>query len=451
MMRPLFMIAAAVTIIYSARSFVRSGELVTGSGAALAFGFLLIAAVHVGEIAHKVRIPHLTGFLLCGLFFGPEVLSLISRQMLSDLAMVKGTAVGIVALLAGCELHFRSLSSRLSAVAWTSLCSLAIAGTLLIALLYAVTSTLPATAGYTSTERAVISLLGANVLCAFSPAVVIGVITETRARGPLSELCMSIVVMADLVIVVSFSLSSALAAATFPQLTASPVLSTLVVHFLGSAAAGLLVGATLAVYVRRVNARTGLLVFALLFVVAEAGRAVHLDPLLVGLTAGLFLANATPREGEDVVHAMQPVTLPTFAIFFAVIGAEIHLRAFLHVAPFAIVAAITRAAGIYAGARYGARRSGSVAPETGRLVPFGLFPQAGVAIALAVLVLNGFPPWGRVIGTILLGSIVVNELVGPVLFRLALARAGEVNDDPHDDQSRISGSANQVPAVTPSS
>jgi hypothetical protein len=53
-------------------------------------------------------------------------------------------------------------------------------------------------------------------------------------------------------------------------------------------------------------------------------------------------------------------------------------------------------------------------------------PQAGVAIALAVLVLNGFPPWGRVLGTVLLGSIIVNELIGPVLFRMALARAGEI-------------------------
>ncbi|MEO8382430.1 MAG: hypothetical protein ABI779_22410 [Acidobacteriota bacterium] len=62
------------------------------------------------------------------------------------------------------------------------------------------------------------------------------------------------------------------------------------------------------------------------------------------------------------------------------------------------------------------------------------FVLAGVAIALAVLVLNGFPPWGHVLGTVLLGSVVVNELVGPVLFRLALARAGEIPEsDPATD------------------
>jgi Kef-type K+ transport system membrane component KefB len=428
MMRSFALVAAAMTIIYSARSFVRSGELATGSGAALAFGFLLIAAIQMGEVAHKLRIPHLTGFLLCGLLFGPEVLSLVSKQMIGELAIVKGTAVGLIALLAGSELNFRAFASRVPAILWTTIFSVSLAGILLFALFYFVTGVLPATAAFSTTERVVVAILGANVLCAFSPAVVIGVISETRARGPLSELCMSIVVVADLIIVLTFSLSSALARATFPEVAASPIFSTLAMHLLGSATAGLLFGATLALYVRRVHARTGLLVFAVLFVIAEAGRAIHLDPLLVGLTAGLFLANLAPRESHEVVESMQPVAVPTFAIFFAVIGAEVHLRAFLHVAPFAVAAAIIRAAGIFAGARFGAGWSKRVSNEVARLVPFGLLPQAGVAIALAILVLNGFPPWGGVIGTILLGSIVVNELLGPVLFRLALVRAGEVSD-----------------------
>ena len=107
------------------------------------------------------------------------------------------------------------------------------------------------------------------------------------------------------------------------------------------------------------------------------------------------------------------------------VGAELHLRAFIHVAPFAVVAAIVRATGIFIGTKIGVVIS-DVDRTHGRLVPLGLLPQAGVAIALAVLVLNDFHPWGRVLGTVLLGSIVVNELVGPVLFRYALSKAGEI-------------------------
>lgn len=412
-------------LAYGARSFVPAGQTITGSGAALAFGFLLIAALQIAQLAERVRFPHLTGYLLCGLLFGPQVLRIVSQPMVDDLALVKGTAVGLIALLAGCELNFRRLWPSLRAITSISLMTIAAAGVLLTALFFWIASILPATASYGVYERLAIAVVCANVLAAFSPAVVIGLITETRAAGPLSQLCMSIVVLADLAMVITFSITTSLARTVFPTAQDSGGMSALVEHIFGSIVAGVIVGIVLAVYVRRVQTRTGLMVFALLFVVAEGGRALHLDPLLVGLTAGLLLENASPVGGESIVRATQALTLATFAIFFAVVGAEIHLDAFLHVAPFAAVAAIVRALAIFGGS-YAGSALGRVPKPVARLVPLGLLPQAGVAIALAVLVLNDFEPWGRVLGTVLLGSIVVNELIGPILFRIALGRAGEI-------------------------
>jgi Kef-type K+ transport system membrane component KefB len=234
-----------------------------------------------------------------------------------------------------------------------------------------------------------------------------------------------VVVIADLVIVVSFSLTSAFAHAVFPAAAKGVGFEALVPHIFGSIFIGALLGLLLAIYVRLVGVRSGLFMFAMLFIIAEAGRPLHLNPLLVGLAAGLFLENLTPIGGEQIVKEARPVTLATFAIFFAVIGAEVQLRAFLHVAPFALAAAAARAVGIYGGTLIAARH-GRLDPVLTRNVPFGLLPHAGVAIALAVLVLNDFQPWGQVLGTVLLGSIVVNQMIGPVLFRIALQRAGEI-------------------------
>jgi Kef-type K+ transport system membrane component KefB len=423
--RALFNLAMIVVLAYGARSFLPRGENLTGSGAALAFGFLLVAALQIARIADRVRFPHLTGYLLCGLIFGPEVLGIISRPMLSDLALVKGTAVGLIALLAGCELNFRRLKPVMPAITSISLVTMVMVFTTLWGLFFWLTAIIPVTSGYGTVARAAIALVGANVLATFSPAVVIGLIRETRAAGPLSQLCMSVVVVADLIIVITFAVTTSLTRLFFPSADRGSGFEALLEHIFGSIVVGLVVGGILAVYVRRVNIRPGLMVFALLFIVAEAGRALHVDPLLAGLAAGLLLENASRVEAKEIVRATEPVTLPTFVIFFAVIGAEIQLGAFFHVAPFALAAAAVRAAGIFAGARAGARLV-RLPEEISRLVPFGLLPQAGVAIALAVLVLNDFEPWGRVIGTVLLGSIVVNELLGPVLFRIALARAGEI-------------------------
>lgn len=423
--RALLNLLMITALAYGARSFMPKGESITGSGAALAFGFLLIAALQIGHLADRVRLSQLTGWLVCGLLFGPQVLDIVSQPMLADLAILKGTAVGLIALLAGCELNVAKLRPALRAITSISLATIVAGAVTLWALFFWIASIVPVSAGYSAFERAAIALVCANVLAAFSPAVVIAVITETRSAGPLSQLCMSIVVLADLAMVIAFSLTTSVARNLFPSAQTQGQPAALVEHIFGSIAVGAIVGLVLAVYNRRVGTRTGLLVFALLFIVAEAGRVLHLDPLLVGLTAGLFVENLSPVSGEEITHAAQPVTLPTFALFFAVVGAEVHLQAFLHVAPFALAAAAVRAAAIFGGNYIGAR-IGRVPREIARLVPFGLLPQAGVTTALAVLVLNDFPPWGRVLGTILLGSIVVNQLIGPVLLRAALSRAEEI-------------------------
>ena len=422
MTRALIILTIVTAMTYGTLSFLPSGSPIPGSGAALAFGFLLIAALQVARVGEPLRFPHLTGYLLCGLLFGPEGFGLVSARMLGDLALIKGTAVGLIALLAGCELNLRRLRPKLREITAISAGTMIASAVMLIALFFWITSVLPATADFSLMERVAVTLIAVNVLCAFSPSVVIAIISETRARGPLSELCMSIVIVADLAIVLTFSLTSTFARNVFPTEGSAAGVQALFAHIFGSMAVGVLFGAVLWVYVRRVKERTGLFTFALLFIAAEAGRALHLDPLLVGLSMGLFIENVTPIAGEEVVEALQPVTIPTFVIFFAVIGAEIQLQAFLHVAPFAIAAAILRAIGIYGGAIYAAGRSLGVS------VGHGLVSQAGVALALSVLILNDFEPWGRVVGTILLGCIVVNQLVGPILFRRALAKAGEISE-----------------------
>jgi Kef-type K+ transport system membrane component KefB len=188
---------------------------------------------------------------------------------------------------------------------------------------------------------------------------------------------------------------------------------------------GALLGVVLAVYVARVGRKIGLFVFAVLFVVAEAGGVVHLDPLLAGLAAGLFLENVSDVGGDRVAREIEPVSLPTFAVFFGVVGAEIHVHDFLQVAPWALACAAVRAAGLSVGAVTTGRRM-RLDPDLVRRIPYGLLPQAGVAIALALLVKQKFPPFGEGLSTLILGTIVVNELVGPVLWRAALVGAGEV-------------------------
>jgi Kef-type K+ transport system membrane component KefB len=461
LIRAIIVLCLVAGITFAARSFLPSDATITGSGAALAFGFLLLAALQTGHVFHVLRLPHLTGFLLCGAIFGPQVLDLITAPMLKDLGLVKNVAVGLIALTAGCELNFRTLRPRIKSIGAISALGLLFSGVFLFSATFLAARYLSDFPGLaflaskTVAQQAVISLVITNVLIALSPAVVMGILSESRAQGPLSELCLSIVVLADLVVAISFSFSDSAVRAAFPDLGGhSSVFGALAVHILGSMAVGAFVGLVFALYIQRVALRIGLFVFAVCFVVAEAGTSLHLDPLLVGLSAGLFLENVSPVSGHEVIQQTEVAAMPVFAVFFAVIGAEVHLDAFLAVAPFAIAAAAVRASGITLGARLGGRLAG-VNPAIVRRVPFGMFPQAGIALALAGLVKRSFPPWGEAASTLLLGTIVVNESVGPVLFRLALSRAGEIGKRPGNKNSHASipdrahHAANAVAATEP--
>src|SRR5205085_2113776 len=112
-----------------------------------------------------------------------------------------------------------------------------------------------------------------------------------RAKGPLSEICVPLVVVADLTIVITFSLTNAIAHAVFPAGGSNTGVGGLAWHIFGSIFAGIVYGSVLAVYITRVKDRIALFVFGTLFVISEGAGALHLDPLLVGLTAGLFLEN----------------------------------------------------------------------------------------------------------------------------------------------------------------
>lgn len=451
MIRPALVLAFIIVLTVAARSFFPQGATGIGAaGAALGFGFILLAAIQTGHIFHALHLPHLTGFILCGAIVGPEVLGFINAETVADLAPMKRVAVGLIGLLAGCELNVRALRPRLRTIAIFAGSGMFGAFVIIFSVFAVVLVKLPATAAMPLAQRLVVALICANALVAFSPPVVIGVINEVRARGPLTEICVPLVVVADLLIVISFSLTSAVAHSVFPSEGSASGVFALLWHVFGSIGGGLIYGLVLALYLTRVKERVALFVFGTLFVIAEGSAALHIDPLLVGLTAGLFLENISPVSGEEVVHETELAATPVFTLFFAVIGAELHVHAFLSVVGFSVLAAIARASGVFLGTRIAGGLAASQ-PVVRKFIAFSMLPQAGIALALATAVKSTFKPWGEAVGTILLGTVVVNEVLGPILFRAALVRAGEMPPEEEPPTSSEPPAAEPVAEATTTS
>jgi len=235
-------------------------------------------------------------------------------------------------------------------------------------------------------------------------------------------------VIADLVVILLFAPISAVARTLFGGSADVPaMIATLSWEIGGSLFVGVLAGALLVLYFRKVRVDAAFLLLAVTFVIAEVGSRLGLDPLLVALAAGAFVRNTS--EVADELHAqLQISALPVYVLFFCLAGASLHADALAVIWLPATLIASVRAFGLLAGARLGARLTGAPMAVQ-RFVGFGLLPQAGLAQALAILFNRMFPEFADEAGALVLSVVTLNVIFSPVAYRFALVRAGEVGKE----------------------
>jgi len=391
------------------------------------FGILLLAAETLGSLAHDLRAPRIVGYLAAGMMLGPSVLGIIPAHVLGDLGMMKRLAVGLIGLLAGMELRLPDLQRR-----WRVVMSVVGAQLVIVPLLVLLTVVLgrswfPFAAGLGTGDLILVGLLFGSLLAVNSPMVTLALLTETRAEGPVAKTVLGVVLVADVAVIFLLSFLLGIAQGNLggdaPSLWA--VLFGVVKDVGVSLVAGAVVGGLLTLYLRYV--RQQLVLFAVLIVFAAAGAAgaLHFELMLSLLVAGFLVENVAPVRAEPLLRALSDIAWPVFVVFFALAGAELPVAAFLSLWPVVVGVAGIRAFGIWLAARVGTRR-GRAEPAVASWAWLGLVSQAGVALGLATIVADRLPGVGVAIQLITVGVIAVNETVGPVLFRLALARAQEL-------------------------
>lgn len=418
----ILILLAVVGLMTAARSFEVVGRSI-GSGTALTVGFLLLTAYMMGWVAKNLGMPKLTGYLIAGLFAGDSVMALIPDGASGDLKIFTGVAVSLIALTAGTELEMKTMRPLLRTVGW--LTGLAGVGTVVVlgGAAFLMRDLLPFMDGLDGAGVVAMCAVLGVVMSANSPAVVVALRTEMAADGPLCRTVLGVVVMGDLLVIVLFGAVGAAAAPYLGSESDQGALVHLVWHIGGSLMIGAGVAGILYLFLRFVAQGTALFVVALAFVVAEVGARIGLDPLLVSLSAGILVRNLT-KHGDDLHEAIEGSSLPVYLVFFAAAGASIHLDVLAVIGIPALILVVVRAASFLGLARLGATLAGAE-PVVRKFVGFGLLPQAGLALALGLLMVKTFPAVGEGAGTLVLGVVALNEMIMPIIYRQALIRAGE--------------------------
>ena len=400
------------------------------SSTLLTFGFLILAAYTIGEIATRLRLPKIVGYLAAGVIFGPSVLDTVTIESHAELRPVSALAIALIAFLAGAELRWSEVRERGAVIAKILFAEFGLSFFAIGLLLIGLRDYIPFLRDAAQNQMIAFSLIFAAIAIVHSPAVTMALLTETGARGPVARTTLGVVLVSDVVVVLLFSGVLALARYLVPPggSEASPVSLGLVAWEIGGAVLiGAILGGAVALYLRFVRRELFLFAIIVAFFGAEIARLTHVETLLTLLTAGFVMENVSRNgEGEILRHAMERSAAPVFVVFFALAGAEMALRDVAALWLLIIPIVIVRGAAMWAGTQLGARWAG--ARREGRYVWMGLISQAGVAIGLASVVVQIYPNRGAQIQTLFLAVLAINQTLGPILFRHALVASGELDE-----------------------
>jgi len=392
-----------------------------------ALGLLLLAGDLLAEIVERFKLPHLTGYLFAGLMLGPHGLGTVSHHAIESLSLVNALALALIALSAGGELTLgllgRSARSLFAATGTQLLICLPIAtlGFFLMRPFF------PFLEGYDASGVFAVALMWGVLAISRSPAATLGLIAQVRPDGPLTRYALSVVIAFDIVVLLVFSLVVELGRSLLsPDLPFGlAALETTGMEIIGSIAAGTTLGLIVTAFLKMVGRQLILFLLVIAYGMTEFCAYFNYDALLLFVVAGFVTANVSQRGGERLLEAVSQGGRVVYVVFFALAGAHLDLPLLAELWPVALGLAGLRVAGTWLAVRAGSR----IARDPEPIRRFGWMPlvsQAGVTIGMAVIIAEVFASSiGPSLRALTIAVVGINEAVGPILFKIALDRAGE--------------------------
>ena len=417
----------------------------------LAIGVAMFAGLFLSRLTSKFNLPDVTSYLVAGLLVGPLCLGQLgipglgfdSFEFVDSMSLVSDVALGFIAFAIGSEFRVSALRKTGRQATIIAIFQ-ALSATILVDL------ALMAAHLFLGDKLPVSTciILGA-IATATAPAATLMVVNQYKAKGPLTDILLPIVALDDAVGLIVFAISNGIARAL---ISGSVSMVSLLVNPLIEILASLLLGAALGWLFSAVekffNSGSKRLSLAVTFVVICAalsklnfelpgGVEIGFSSLLVCMMCGTLFCNLCDFS-EEIMYKTDRWTAPIYVLFFVLSGAELDLRVFgdLAVVGIGIIYIVARSAGKILGATVSAR---AVRCEESicKYLGITLLPQAGVALGMSVTVAAEFGEEGAIIRSIVLFSVLIYELVGPILTKIALTAAGDIKPKPDIKRGRV--------------
>jgi len=380
----------------------------------LVIGILLLTGYAAHAVGKRTHVPRVTLLLLLGLISGPYLLDLVPQNIEEWFPFVAHMALGMVGFLLGESFYGKNLKFTGRVVLWIS-----IAQTLVVAFLVFIVL-------FISGAGIAISLILAGIAPATAPAATIDLVQERKAKGPLTNTLLGVVALDDAWGIMLFSVMLILVEGLMNGTVANMQFLYILWEILGAGLLGVILGVPMAWLTGRIKRGEPTLLEAAGFVFICGGLALFLKVsfLLSTMVLGAVVANRAKHHTKPF-RDIKGISEPFLAIFFFLAGYEFELESLFAIGSVLIAYIFARSIGKILGGLIGGKMS--KAPE---LITQGigwcLIPQAGVAVGMALLVVERLPDLGIKILPIVIASTIMFEIIGPILTLWQLRKAGEV-------------------------
>lgn len=428
-----------------------------------ALGLMVLLALIGGKLIERLNFPKVTGYIIMGILVGPSMASilfgstelgnetqlllslnhmfdidfkgLISSEMVHAFTIIRQVAIGFIGYTIGLELKLSKLKKTGKQVTVITLVQAFVTAILVSA---AIMTYMAATGkDYILTYGLI---LGA-IATATAPAPIIAVVKNYRTKGPVTDVLLPLVALDDAIGIMLFAIMLSVGVTILPtgaeSLSALHIIWEPVREIVLSLGVGAVLGFALSFVVKKFNRDSDavllLMIISAVFLGIGIGQAVHASAILLPMTIGVVLTNTIKESFEHrLTRATDLFSAPIMLSFFMIAGLELDLTTLPIVGIMGVIYITVRVVGKVSGSFFSAKTV-KAPPTVTKYLGWTLIPQAGVAIDMAITAnqrfegITGFEQIGSQIMTIVLAATVVYEILGLIIVKTALGKAGEID------------------------
>ena len=393
--------------------------------AILAVAIAMMFGLASTRLVKLIHLPNVTGYLIAGLLIGP-IFHIVNDDNLESLNIISTVALGFIAFSIGSEFKLANIKKLGGKIVIITIAQSLTAAILVGLALWIFKAPLP------------LVFVLAAVATATAPAATLMVVRQYRAHGPVTDTLLPVVAFDDAIGLIVFSVCFALAQtfASGVEITAYTILVLPLCEIVFSLGIGAAIGALLALLMKFFHSRANrlsLMVCATILGVALCEIVTNntqfsMSTLLTCMMIGATFCNLR-SDSVVILDGCERWTPPLFMLFFVLSGAELKFNVVTTVGIIGAVFIIARSLGKYFGTYFSALAT-KADTNVRRYLGITLLPQAGVAIGMAQVASTALGEYGAQVLAVVLTATLFYEIVGPILTKWSLKKAGEIEEEP---------------------